>query len=81
MPDISPELFWKIVGKAPTHVQASYVVVTALGLDTGEYLELTKEHLKPATFSIEAPGTKTYARYGTLRVDKRLWQWVRTGRA
>ena len=79
IPDISPDLFWKIVEHAPEHVRASYVVMAALGLDTGEYLELSKEHLRPSTFSIEAPGTKTYARHGTLRVDPRLWPWVEAG--
>ena len=79
VPDISVELFWKIVNHTPEHVRASYVVLAHLGLDTGEYLELTKDHLKPHTFSIEAPGTKTDARYGTLRVDPRMWEWIERG--
>jgi integrase len=79
VPDISPALFWKIVHAAPAHVRASYVVLAHLGLDTGEYLELSKDHLRPNTSSIEAPGTKTFARHGTLRVDPRLWDWIERG--
>jgi len=50
--------------------------IAALGLDTGEYLELTEDHLRPNIHAIEAPGTKTYVRHGTLHVDPRLWEWV-----
>ena len=79
VPDITPELLWKIVEKVPEHVKACYVTIAALGLDTGEYLELTKAHLRPHIHAIEAPGTKTYVRHGTLHVDERLWPWVERG--
>ncbi len=79
IPDITPALFWKIVEATPEHVQASYVVLAALGLDTGEYLELTKHHLRANIHAVEAPGTKTYARHGTLYVDPRLWEWIERG--
>jgi hypothetical protein len=42
VPDITPALFWKIVAATPEHVQACYVVLATLGLDVGEYLELTR---------------------------------------
>lgn len=79
VPDISPALFWEIVTATPDHAKASYVVIAALGLDTGEYLDLRKEHLRPHTFSIEALGTKTYARHGVMRVDERMWHWIERG--
>ncbi len=76
VPDISVKLFWKIVHATPDHVRAAYVVIAALGLDTGEYLRLTKRHLKPNTFAVEIPGKKTYVRHDTVQVDKRLWGWI-----
>ena len=79
VPDITTDLFWRIVEATPEHVQASYVVLAALGLDTGEYLELTKQHLRPNIHAVEAPGTKTYVRHGTLYVDARLWEWIERG--
>jgi integrase len=76
VPDLSPELFWKIVHAAPAHVRPAFVCLAITGLRTGEYLRLTKAHLKPATFSVDVPGTKTEGSAATLRVDERLWRWV-----
>ena len=79
VPDITPDLLWKVVDAAPEHVRAAYVLLAATGLRVGEYLRLTKAHLKPNTFSIDVPGTKTRASAAPVRVDERLWRWVEAG--
>ncbi|MFC1639213.1 hypothetical protein ACFL3B_00450 [Gemmatimonadota bacterium] len=76
VPDITPELFWNVVRAAPEHVRACYVTLAASGMDTGEYLALTKDDLHPLTCTISAPGTKTKVRQATISVDPRLWEWV-----
>ncbi len=59
VPDLPPTLFWKIVNAAPTHAQACFVTIAALGLRVGEYLRLTRDHLLPHSFAVQIPGTKT----------------------
>ncbi|NIM48002.1 MAG: hypothetical protein GTO22_01860 [Gemmatimonadales bacterium] len=76
VPDITPGLLWKVYHAAPEHARASYVALALLGMDTGEYLKLTKDNLRPNTFSVELPGTKTKLRHDTIRVDKRLWPYI-----
>jgi len=78
-PDVSPALFWQIIGKMPEHVKASYVTIVALGLRVGEYLRLTDTDLLPVTQSVRIPGTKTESSAATVRVDSRLWDWVKRG--
>ena len=73
-PDISPALLAKIVHAAPEHVRAAYVCLAVTQMDVGEYLQLTKDHLR--TFAIEAPGEKTDGRRAVIRVDERLWGWI-----
>ncbi len=38
VPDITPELLWRVVHAAPEHVRAAYVLLAATGLRVGEYL-------------------------------------------
>jgi len=74
VPDLPPALFWKIVDAAPSHAQACFVTIAALGLRVGEYLALTRDHLLPHGFAVQIPGTKTAASAATARVDERLWR-------
>ncbi len=74
VPDITPELLWRIVDAVPEHVRAAIVTLVATGLRCGEYLRLTKADLKPHTHAIDVPGMKTEA--ATVYVDPELWPWV-----
>lgn len=78
-PDLSPALFWRIVQAAPEHVRAAFVTITALGLRVGEYLRLADTDLLPVTQSVRIPGTKTEGSAATVRVDERLWPWIKQG--
>jgi integrase len=78
-PDLPPALFWRIVDAAPEHVRAAYVTICALGLRVGEYLRLRDTDLLPHTQSVRIPGTKTEASATVVRVDERLWPWIKQG--
>lgn len=78
-PDLTPELFWRIVLRTPLHAQPCYVVLLATGMRIGEYLSCTRAHLRPHTFAIAVPGTKTDASEATIYVDEQLWDWVIAG--
>ena len=76
VPDLSPELFWRIVRAAPPHAQPAFVALLATGLRVGEYLRLQETDLHPHTCSVRVPGTKTAASAATVRVSEQLWPWV-----
>jgi integrase len=76
VPDITPELFWKVVGASPEHVRPSYVTLVGLGLRVSEYLACRREHLRPHTMTLLVPGTKTDQSEDVARIDPRLWPWV-----
>ncbi len=76
VPDITPEVFWRIVRAAPEYMQAPLVLLAATGLRVGEYMRCQEHHLKPNTRSLEVPGTKTALSAATLKIDERLWAWV-----
>lgn len=75
-PDLSAELFWRIVDHAPKHVQPAYVALIATGMRVGEYLACTRDDLRPFTFALEVPGTKTAASRATVFIDEALWPWL-----
>lgn len=76
VPDLSPDLFWRIVRAAPPHVQPAFVSLVATGLRVGEYLRLAETDLYPHTCAVRVPGTKTAASAATVRVNQQLWPWV-----
>lgn len=76
VPDLSPELFWRIVHAAPPHARPAFVALVATGLRVGEYLRLQETDLHPHTCSVRVPGTKTAASAATVRVSEQLWPWV-----
>jgi integrase len=78
-PDLTPEIFWRIVAAAPQHVQSAFVTLIATGMRVGEYLACTRDHLMPLTFAINVPGTKTDESAATVYVDESLWPWVLAG--
>jgi integrase len=78
-PDVTPELFWKIIGNASEHVRAAFVTIVITGMRRSEYLRCTKEHLKPAIMAVQVPGRKTRKSSGTVMVDEYFWPWVEAG--
>lgn len=79
VPDLTPAIFWKIVDKAPLHVQASFVTILLTGMRVDEYLAITPEHLLPHTHRIQVPGTKTDSSSEPVSVDPKMWPWIVRG--
>ncbi len=78
-PDITRETFRNIMECVPEFLRPAFWVMVILGLDVGEYFQLSEEDLMPETHGVKAPGKKTYMRTQTLYVDERLWPWVEAG--
>jgi integrase len=77
VPDLTPEVFWKIMEHVPERLRASFVVLVGTGLRVrSEYLRLTRFNLKPATFSIAGVGTKTETSAEDVAVYPPLWPYV-----
>lgn len=75
IPDLSPALFWRLVGLCPKPLQPVYVTLAVTGLRVrSEFLRLTDEDLLPHRHAIRAPAAKSAA--DTLIVDPVLWPWV-----
>ncbi len=79
VPDLSPEMFWKIIEKAPEYVRPAFLTIVLTGMRRGEYLRVTRDHLMPATLSVKIPGTKSKASRGTVKIDEEMWPWVDSG--
>ncbi len=78
-PDVTPELFWHIVGHAREDVRAAYVTIVTTGMRRSEYLRCKKENLRPAIMGVQVPGRKTKGSTGIVMVDRELWPWVESG--
>ena len=76
VPDVTPDVFWSIVKHVPKPYRASFVALAATGMRVGEYLACTPFSLRPATFSIAVPGTKTASSAEDIAVHPRLWPYV-----
>ncbi|MCH7875998.1 MAG: tyrosine-type recombinase/integrase [Gemmatimonadetes bacterium] len=77
VPDLSPELFWRIVRRTPEYLWASYVTMAAGGLGPKEYLACREVHLMPHTTALQVPGSKV-GRQGlaVVNFDPTAWVWV-----
>lgn len=76
VPDISPQLFERLMREVPEYVRPCFVTMVGAGLRRGEYLALRREHLRPDTCAIEVPGTKTAGSAAVVPVAPELWPWV-----
>jgi integrase len=76
VPDLSPELFWKIVESTPEHVRATLVTLVATGMRVGEYLACESSDLRPHTHTLRIPGTKTDSSEDFARIDPALWPYI-----
>ncbi|HEU4629836.1 MAG TPA: hypothetical protein VFS08_08810 [Gemmatimonadaceae bacterium] len=79
VPDLSVDLFWRIVAAAPEHARPCYVVLAASGMRLGEYLSLSAASLRPARCAIDIRESKTEAGADLIFVARRLWEWVERG--
>lgn len=79
VPDLTPEVFWKIIEKCPEHARPAYVTLVLTGMRRGEYLRATRDHLKPAILGVSIPGTKTQQSSATVYVEESMWPWIVSG--
>lgn len=75
-PDVTPDVFWRIVRHLPNAYQACFVAIAATGMRVGEYIRCTPFNLKPSTFSVAVPGTKTHGSAEDVVVHRKLWRFV-----
>lgn|GEM_PF-2017739 len=79
VPDLTPELFWRIVGRMPVYVQAAPVVLVLTGFRMHEYELADRSHLRPHQHLVVVPGPKTEASHSNVAVDPRCWAWIERG--
>lgn len=79
VPDVSVELFWRIVAAAPEHARPCYVTLAASGMREGEYLSLDKQNLRPDKCAIDIADSKTEEGQDLIFVSSKLWHWVEQG--
>lgn len=79
VPDLTPEVFWKIIEKCPEHARPAYVTLVLTGMRRGEYLRCQKENLKPSILGVQIPGTKTRTSSATIYIEESMWPWVEAG--
>jgi integrase len=75
-PNITPALFRAIVAHVPEHVAPALWLLVLTGLRRGEYFRLGRAHLRPDTFEIVVPGTKTDGSSATLPVAPSAWHYI-----
>ena len=79
VPDLTPELFFRILDGVPEGLRACYMTLVVTGMRVGEYLRCTRFNLKPATHEVEVAGTKTAASASSVAVAEALWPWITEG--
>jgi integrase len=73
VPAISPAVFHRLVSLTPVYAQPVYRALLITGFRWGEYEALDRGHLRPQTFEIEVPGTKTVNSADVVPVDPACW--------
>ena len=80
VPDLTPELFWRIVARTPAHVQACYVTLLLTGMrDRSEYLRCTADNKMPAVGAVKIPGKKTRRAAGVVHIEPEWWPYIDAG--
>lgn len=77
-PDVSLPSFKKIVSKAKPQVQPFYWMLVLTGMRVGEVLGLTVFNLHQDTHTIEIGEGKTPGSSELVRVDQRLWGYIKS---
>lgn len=77
VPDLSPEVFWRIVARVPEPLRPSYVTLALTGMRPGEYVRCSATDLLPHTCAIRVPGTKTAGSADLVRVTEGAWPWIK----
>ena len=76
VPDVTPDVFWQILNHVPKKYRSCFIALAATGMRIGEYLRCTRFHLKPKTFAVSVPGTKTAGSAEDVSVHPKLWPYV-----
>lgn len=82
VPDLSPELFARILEATPEHVRPAFMVLLLTGMrDRSEYLACTTDDLLPVTHQIRPPGKKTKKsrERQPISVSPSMWVWIEAG--
>ena len=79
VPDLTPQLYWKVFDQLPEHARPGIMTLVATGMRMSEYLRCTKAHLQPATRGIRVPGQKTAESSASIPVADWLWPWIEKG--
>jgi integrase len=74
VPDVTPEIFWGIIKHVAKPYRSCFIALVATGMRIGEFLRCTRFNLKPATFSVAVPGTKTATSAEDVVVHPKLWR-------
>ncbi|MEO9116351.1 MAG: tyrosine-type recombinase/integrase [Gemmatimonadaceae bacterium] len=76
VPDLTPQKFKEILSRMPEYLRGAPWVLVITGMRMNEYMTLDDSHLRPNTYSIVVPGTKTRASRGTVHVSPNQWATV-----
>lgn len=76
VPDLSPDLFQRILARIPEALRPCYVTLVATGMRPGEYVRCEATDLLPHTLSLRVPGTKTAASAATVRLEGETFSWA-----
>ena len=77
VPALSPAVFHGMMARQiPEHARPCYYALAITGFRLNEYLALDREHLRPALYEVEVPGTKTAESAAVIPVDPSLWAWL-----
>lgn len=76
VPDLSPELFRKIVDALRPQARCFPVLLVLLGLRISEYTSLGDAHLLRHTHKVKVPGTKTTSSLSHVQVDPSFWGYI-----
>lgn len=75
VPDLPPEVFWRIVNTIREEIRPAYICLAATGMRIGEYLRCREENLLPHSTSVTVPSSK--GPEAVIRVGPDAWEWVR----
>lgn len=79
MPDITPDIFLRIVAKLPPEAKRFPLVLVLTGARMSEYGRMVRADLKPHTFRVQINGTKTDGSVGEVQIDPDLWHYIDAG--
>lgn len=77
VPDLSPQLFRRILDVTPEPVRPIFITLLLSGMRVrSEFLRCGEEHKLPGICAVRVPGTKTQQSKAVIAVDAEDWPWV-----